>query len=102
MLTRRRLWEVGLLVICASIFVAKLVRGYPDNQWDFRVYYHSAQAWAEGVNPYVVGNLPATTQGGFAFTYPPYALIFFRPFTLLPLHTALAVFLALKLACSPR
>jgi hypothetical protein len=95
--THHRLWETGLAVLCAFTFVAKLLRGFPDNQWDFRVYYYAARAWADGVNPYVVGNLPPTSQGVFAFTYPPYALSFFWPLTLLPLQFALAVFLAVKL-----
>jgi hypothetical protein len=91
------LWETGLLVLVALTVVAKLLRGYPDNQWDFRVYYYAARAWADGVNPYVMGNLPPTSISVFAFTYPPYAMSFFWPFTLLPLHVALLVFLALKL-----
>jgi hypothetical protein len=90
-------WEAALAAMCALTFVAKLIRGFPDNQWDFRVYYYAARAWTQGVNPYLVGNLPATTEGGFAYTYLPCTLPLFWPFTLLALNTALLVFLALKL-----
>lgn len=96
--TRQLGWRAALLAACAFVFVWKVVRGFPGNLWDFRVYYYAADAWANGVNPYVLGNLPqALDQGFFAFTYPPYVLPFFWPFTLLPLQTATLVFLAIKL-----
>jgi hypothetical protein len=95
--TRHRAWETALLVGCAAVFVYKLLRGFPGNQWDFRLYYYAAQGWTNGVNPYILGNLPkALDEGFFAFTYPPYALAFFWPFTFLPLQSAVLVFLALK------
>jgi hypothetical protein len=36
--TRHRAWETALLVGCAAVFVYKLLRGFPGNQWDFRLY----------------------------------------------------------------
>lgn len=90
-------WWV-LAALCALVFVWKVGRGFPGNLWDFRVYYYSAQAWAHGVNPYVLGNLPqALDQGYFAFTYPPYILPIFWPFTWLSLPSAALVFLTIKL-----
>ncbi len=96
--TRQLGWRVAFLAVCAFVFVWKVLRGFPGNMWDFRVYYYAAEAWANGVNPYVLGNLPqALDQGFFAFTYPPYLLPLFWPLTLLPLQTATLVFLAIKL-----
>ena len=93
-----RAWETGLLVVCCIAFVFKLMQGAPGNQWDFRLYYYAARDWAQGVNPYILGNLPkAVDDGFFAFTYPPFILPLFWPFTLVPLQTAVNIYLAIKL-----
>jgi hypothetical protein len=84
--------------LCVAWWLQKLDWSNPDNQWDFRVYYHAAQAWRAGLDPYDSGSLPATLSApGLRFSYPPYALGVFAPITLVPLKQALMVYLALKL-----
>ena len=70
----------------------------PGNQWDFSVYYYSAQAWRAGLNPYDPATLPLSlSSGGFIYNYPPYALGLFAPLTFVTLHQAMLLYLVLKL-----
>ena len=92
-------WRIGFAALCIAWFVQKLHWSDPDNLWDFTVYYHSVQAWRAGLDPYDVSSLPpALSTAGFKFNYPPYALLLFGPFSLLPLQQAMLVYLVLKLA----
>src|SRR5262245_5774127 len=95
---RVKWWQLAFVVLCAVWWLQKLVSN-PGNQWDFRVYYYSAQAWRAGLNPYDTASLPDDLRTeGFKFNYPPYALAVFAPLTMLPLQRAQALYLALKLA----
>jgi hypothetical protein len=93
------LWRLGFVVVCVAWWLQKLVWSNPEDQWDFRVYYHATQAWRAGLDPYnPSSSLPATLSTvGLKFSYPPYALGLFAPITLVPLKQALMVYLALKL-----
>jgi glycosyl transferase family 87 len=96
-MSRAKWYQLGFVVLCAAWWLQKLVWTNSDNQWDFRVYYHAAQAWRAGLDPYDTATLPeALRTGGFKFNYPPYALGVFGPLTLLPLQRALLLYLALK------
>jgi hypothetical protein len=93
-----KLWRLGFVLLCVGWWLQKVDWSNPDNQWDFRVYYHAAQAWRAGLDPYDSGTLPATLSApGLRFSYPPYALGVFAPITLVPLKQAVMVYLALKL-----
>jgi Glycosyltransferase family 87 len=97
-MTGRSWWRIFFVAVCVAWWLQKLVWSNPGNQWDFRVYYHGAQAWTAGFDPYDPASLPADlSRGGFKFNYPPYALGLFAPITLIPLKQALLLYLALKL-----
>ena len=92
-------WRLVFAAFCAAWFVQKAVWSNAGNQWDFRVYYHSAQAWRAGLDPYDTASLPRDLrETGFRFNYPPYALGLFTPFASLPLPRARLLHIALKLA----
>jgi glycosyl transferase family 87 len=97
-LSVRKWWRVAFAAICIVWFLQKLHWSDPGNLWDFTVYYHSVQAWRAGLDPYDTASLPpALSTAGFKFNYPPYALVLFEPFALLPLPRAMLVYLVLKL-----
>jgi len=86
------------VALCAAWFVQKAVWSNTENQWDFRVYYHSTQAWRAGRDPYDTASLPRDLrEAGFKFNYPPYALGLFAPFASLPLPRARLLYIAVKL-----
>lgn len=90
--------RLGLVLVCVGWWLQKLVWSNPENQWDFRIYYHAAQAWRAGLDPYDSASLPSSlSTSGFKFSYPPYALGLFVPFTLVPLQQAAMLYLGLKL-----
>jgi len=91
-------WHLAFVMLCAAWWLQKLVWSNPGNQWDFRVYYYSTQAWRAGLDPYDTASLPDDLRtGGFKFNYPPYALAVFAPLTTVPLKQAQLLYLALKL-----
>ena len=92
-------WHLLFAAICAAWFVQKAVWSNAENQWDFRVYYHSTQAWRAGLDPYDTASLPSDLrEAGFKFNYPPYSLGLFAPFASLPLPRARLLYMAVKLA----
>jgi hypothetical protein len=93
----RKWWHVALALACAGWWLRKLVVN-PGNQWDFSVYYYSAQAWRAGLDPYDTASLPLSlASDGFKYNYPPHALGLFAPLTFVTLHQAMLLYLALKL-----
>jgi hypothetical protein len=98
-MSRASWWRAGFALLCAVWWLEKLIWSNPGNQWDFRVYYHAAQAWRAGLNPYDPAVLPATLASeGLKFSYPPFALALFAPITALPIDRAAMLFLAVKVA----
>ena len=92
-------WHLLFAALCAAWFVQKALWSNTGNQWDFRVYYHSTQAWRAGLDPYDTSSLPADLrETGFKFNYPPYSLALFTPFASLPLPRARLAYIAVKLA----
>jgi hypothetical protein len=69
--------------------------------WDFMVYYWAAKAQRAGLDPYNLDNLSrvAGQRVVLPYLYPPAILYLLRPFTLLPLGTAVATYVGLKVAC---
>lgn len=90
LLTLIALYSLGLI---ADLF------GNQNDQWDFRTYYYAGRDYAEGLDPYELGNLTEVSQTeiDFPFFYPPLTLPFFRLLSGLDLETAAIVFLGLKL-----
>jgi len=85
------------VAICAAWWVQKAAFSNPGGGWDFRVYYHAAQAWRSGLDPYDTATLPDQLRNdGYKFNYPPFSLGIFAPFTGLPVSQALLAFTALK------
>ena len=96
-MTVRRVWRIGFVALCAAWWLRKLGWLHPVGQWDFRVYYFASQAWRAGLDPYDPRVLPLDlSKDGLKFSYPPYALALFAPFTTLPVTAATELFLALK------
>jgi hypothetical protein len=89
--------RLAFAAICAAVWLQKAVWSNPGGGWDFRVYYHAAQAWRAGADPYDTATLPEQLRtDGFKFNYPPFSLGLFAPFTRLPVSRALLAFTALK------
>lgn len=91
--------RIAFALVCAAWWLQKLGLAHPVGEWDFLVYYHAAVAWRSGLNPYDPSLLPPDLVAqALKFSYPPYALAAFAPFTQLsPLH-AMQLFLVAKVA----
>jgi hypothetical protein len=87
---------VGVLAL--AVF-AYLVRNL-GNAWDFETFYYAATALRQGLDPYRMEALTfvAGKPVVLPFLYPPAALALFIPFTLLPLGSAVLLWLGLKVA----
>src|SRR5580692_5009987 len=73
---------------------------YPLKQRDFLGIYAASSALNTDHDPYDTGSLPPVTGVQITpFTYPPYVLYLFHPFTRLEFVTAARIFLTLKLMC---
>jgi len=96
-MSRGNAWRLVFVAICAAWWLQKAAFSNPGGGWDFRVYYHAAQAWRSGLDPYDTATLPDQLRNdGFKFNYPPYSLGIFAPFTRLPVSQALLAFTAVK------
>ena len=93
-LTRSRLVRIvlsAIAVVSVLILLKVLVLGsYPD----FNTYYYGVQTVMHGGNPYV-----GIQKDGFAFVYPPPAVLLLFPFSLLPFSLAGQLFTLASLAC---
>lgn len=88
----RALLVAALLAVCWSIV------SDPVLQWDFRLLYASAKAWAHGDNPYDPAVLaPVLHDPTIAYSYPPDTLGIFRVFNALDAGAASRVYLLLQL-----
>src|SRR5207248_1001103 len=83
-------WRLFFAALCALWFVQKAVWSNTGNQWDFRVYYHSTQAWRAGLDPYDTSSLAADRYWLFVA-----AIVLASSFRLTPLML-LAVCLAAR------
>lgn len=79
----------GLLLLSLLNFIKTITF---DHYPDFSSYYYGAEAWKNGMNPY-----QAQDKMFGPFLYPPFALLFFLPLTLLPYIVAEKVFLILSI-----
>lgn len=96
----KKIWSwlaTTTLLLYAAVVLMHLTR-HPDLfQWDFKIYYYAAQAFAAGLNPYETANLlrlaPAAINPQLGFAYQPLTLYYFFPFRWLDFPTAYQVFL---------
>lgn len=80
---------VNILLLMLLIFSLTLIikSFFLDSYPDFSVYYYATESILQKHNPYQTLNFVPTT-----FIYPPFALIFFIPFTIFPLIFAQLLF----------
>ena len=97
----RRLRQVAWvgLVVCALAVLGRIATDPNRWFWDFETYYHAAQVWAEGGNPYDLAELARHSDGRVThpFLYPLAAMPLLRAFALLPFAIARIAWLVLKL-----
>jgi hypothetical protein len=88
---------LSLVVLCVWRFWYMRTAG----NWDFMVYYWAAKAQRAGLDPYNLYNLSrvAGQKVVLRFLYPPTILFLLRPLTHVPLQTAIAIYVVLKIAC---
>lgn len=98
--TKSRWIGVTALVLLGLVYLSSLYRERERALWDFKTYYHAAQAFQAGEDPYDLAVLSriAGEEVVLPYVYPPFTLIFFLPFTLFDLSTAIIVYFALKIA----
>ena len=95
-----RVLKYLLLGLLASYFALLIIQIWNSEklQWDFYMYYHSAKAYAQGVNPYDTEALSQIAQlpPGLNFVYPPITLPIMRVFLALDYRSASHLFLLMK------
>lgn len=98
--TKTRWIGVAALILLGLLYLSSLYRERERSLWDFKTYYHAAQAFRAGEDPYDLAVLSriAGEEVVLPYVYPPFTLIFFLPFTLFGLSTAILVYFALKIA----
>ncbi|MEW6051687.1 MAG: glycosyltransferase family 87 protein [Candidatus Zixiibacteriota bacterium] len=86
-----------LMALLLTYLIGNISRHSGWYHWDFSTYYHAANVWAAGGDPY--DSEAIKKDGGsanFPFLYPPVVLLFFWPFTIFSLNVALQVWLFLR------
>lgn len=99
--TWSRLAAAVLLLYAAGVLAH--LAWHPDlYQWDFKIYYYAAQAFAAGLNPYETANLlslaPELINPRLGFAYQPLTLYYFAPLLGLEFSAAYQAFLWGKVA----
>lgn len=84
----------SLMAIGQVVFGLTTVLAGGTELLDFRVYYGATLDFLTGANPYL-----KLYAGSIPFNYPPSALIFFLPATLLPIKLAQVIWLILQAVC---
>lgn len=95
----RRWIRAALALVTVAVAAAYVWVGSRE-PWDFTTYYFAAKAFGDGLDPYALDALShvAGRTIELPFVYPPVTLALFLPFTALPLMTASAIWLVLKVA----
>jgi hypothetical protein len=97
-LTRPRLRVFPTIVVWAGLTACLVsIARDPHAQWDFQVFYSAVQGLVAGDNPYSPTRPWPDGQVSVTFLYTPLTLYFFRWVQLLPLTSAMLVWLGLKL-----
>lgn len=109
-----RLAAIACLVVACAIFITKglLPTLKPEGNYDFRLIYSCARAFAHGQSPYERDSVsrawlnsrgdpaldPAVVRGPGTYVYPPPALTLLAPFAALPWPTATILWALLNLS----
>ena len=91
---------IVVLLILYAFSMFKTIWTQPrTTQWDFLVYYYAAQAFSEGLNPYLLESLSSVSgeELQLTYVYPPNTLPFFRILNFFSYDTAHRIWLVLKL-----
>lgn|GEM_PF-6455078 len=107
MKTKKTLFVIGkgVVIFIALLLMARVFVIVWTNssffQWDFKRYYFTARLSLAGYNPYDTKALLALFGNALplkaSFLYPPYTLVFFKPFSYFGLLDACHIFLAVKI-----
>ncbi len=81
-----------IVIFFLSSLALLLKTPFLDTYPDFNVYYEGSTFLFRGLNPYVSSD-PSSVN----YVYPPFALLFFAPFTLLPVFAASSIWTILSL-----
>jgi hypothetical protein len=95
-------WRTAAVLAVAVIFLWRFWHMRAAGNWDFMVYYWAAKANSKGLDPYNLGSLTkvAGSKVSLRFLYPPTILYLLSPLTRLRPPTAIAIYVALKVACA--
>ena len=97
-----RIYRHLAVFILATVLAGLLLTLYLSRsaQWDFKAYYTAAAAHKLGLNPHEPAVLTGVAGEPITlwFSYPPFLLYVFHPFTWLGLPAAMAVYLTVKAA----
>lgn len=99
---RPPLWQASVLGIIPAIWIGwATVLATHGRHWavaDFLTFRRAASALLHGRTPYPHHAVPSVLAVGHSFVYPPIAAYPFIPFTALPAHVAIVVYLLASLA----
>jgi hypothetical protein len=97
----RPTWQTTTAVVLLALFLWRFWHMRTAGNWDFMVYYWAAKAQSQGLDPYNLAHLTkvAGSKVALRFLYPPTVLYLLRPLTKLPPISAIAIYIALKVAC---
>ena len=89
-----------LLLLLGGGLISYLILNIDRCQWDFAAYYYAAVAWVHGGNSYDLATLStlAQKQLPYNYVYPPMTRLLFVPFALVSFHTAVILFITVKIA----
>ncbi|GGL88928.1 MULTISPECIES: glycosyltransferase 87 family protein [Micromonospora] len=90
----RRVRRIVAVLALAAVVPALYLPGRVHDFFDLKIYLRAMRWWASG-QPLYDYVQPDRVQGELYFTYPPFAALLLRPFTLIPLGATELVFTVL-------
>ena len=100
---RPPVWQVSVFALIPAVWItwAMTLATGGGRDWsvsDFLTFRAAASALLHGRSPYPIHADPSVLSAGTSFVYPPIAAYPFIPFTALPAHAAIVVYLVASLA----
>ena len=95
-------WQVSVFAVIPAVWIAwaTALATSGDREWsvsDFLTFRAAASDLLHGRSPYPIHADPSLLSAGRTFVYPPVAAYPFVPFTALPAHVAIVVYLVVSL-----